>query len=116
MLAALTIILLLLTGVATATPVKCYSTPPQGQGWVAWQTVDGKRCWYAGKRRIDKSLLRWDKPSIDVEPMPPPTEDELPTEAPPIRAQDEFEDRWSAQHDHRWSRDPLPINQWKLWP
>ena len=110
--ALIALVLFLLVGQAdAANQIKCYSSPPQVAGWVAWQTVDGKRCWYVGRRRIDKSLLYWEREQpIEVEPMP------LPTEEPPVRAQDsEFEDRWNAQYDHRTARDPLPMQQWRMW-
>ena len=49
---------------------------------------------------------------LEIEEMP------LPTEAPPVRAQEmpsEFEDRWNAQYDHRTARDSVPVEQWRLW-
>jgi hypothetical protein len=107
------IILFLLTGEAGAAQIKCQPTPPQANEQVSWRTIDGRRCWYIGPRKIDKSLLFWEpeKP-LEIEEMP------LPTPAPPIRAEElpsEFQDRWDGLYDHRTARDPQPMQQWRLW-
>ena len=105
--------LFLLVGQAHAAPtIKCEATPPQVNTYVNWRLIDGRRCYYIG-RRLDKSLLYWEpeKP-IEVEEMP------LPAEAPPVRAQEmpsEFEDRWQGLYDHRTARDSQPLQQWRLW-
>ena len=61
--------------------------------YINWRIIDGRRCYYIG-RRIDKSLLYWEpeKP-IEVEEMP------LPAEAPAIRAQEMHQNsriRWQG--------------------
>ena len=111
MLALIATIMLLLVGKAEAAPtIKCEATPPKVNTYVNWRIIDGRRCYYIG-RRIDKSQLYWEpeKP-LEIEEMP------LPTEAPPVRAQDtEFEDRWQGLYNIRAVRDPQPMQQWRLW-
>ena len=109
---AVLLLALLGTGQADAAPtIKCHVAPPQVLEQRSWLTIDGRKCWYIGPRRIDRSLLYWEREQpIEIEPMP------LPVDAPAIRAQDEFEDRWNAQYDHRTARDPQPLEQWRLWP
>jgi hypothetical protein len=108
--AMLVLMILHITEVIAAPQIKCEATPPKVNSYINWRLIDGRRCYYVG-RRIDKGLLYWEpeKP-LEIEEMP------LPVEAPAIRAQDtEFEDRWNAQFDHRTTRDPLPLQQWRMW-
>jgi hypothetical protein len=111
--AIIAIILFLLTGEASAAQIKCQATPPQVNTYVNWRIIDGRKCYYVGRQRLDKSLLFW-------EPEKPPEVEEvpLPTPAPPIRAEElpsEFEDRWQGLQDHRTARDPNPLATWRLW-
>ena len=38
-------------------------------GYWAWRNIDGKRCWYPGKRRVAKAQLYW--PAEELPPAPP---------------------------------------------
>jgi hypothetical protein len=33
--------------------------PSNAQGYWSWRLIDGRKCWYAGKTMISKSLLQW---------------------------------------------------------
>jgi hypothetical protein len=105
--------LALTIGSAEAAEIKkCYLSPPQAEEQRSWRMIDGKKCWYIGPRKMDKSLLKWEpEQPVESEPMP------LPVEAPPVRAEgpSEFEDRWQGLYDHRTARDPFPINRWRVW-
>lgn len=53
------VILLSMTAGGEAAPmIDCKSIAGSGRGWV-WRSIDGKRCWYQGSRRIDKKRLAW---------------------------------------------------------
>ena len=53
------VLTVLLVGFADdARAVDCQSRAGKGSGW-AWQTVDGKRCWFKGGLKINKKVLRW---------------------------------------------------------
>lgn len=103
--------------VAIAREIKtCHGEPPSGpqEPW-AWRSVDSRKCWYQGPRKYPRELLRWPIPEAQ-----PARDEEEPAftrqPAPPILARDEeFEDRWAAQYDFRWSYDPFPIERWKMW-
>src|SRR5258705_5406570 len=48
------------TGVANAKAVECsVARPSSPQGYWSWRLIDGRKCWYAGKTMISKSLLQW---------------------------------------------------------
>lgn len=39
-----------------AAAIECSARSGQG---MSWRLIDGRRCWYEGRRRIDKRRLRW---------------------------------------------------------
>ena len=48
------------TGVANAKAVDCsVARPSSAHSYWSWRLIDGRKCWYAGKTMISKSLLRW---------------------------------------------------------
>jgi hypothetical protein len=48
------------TGGANAKAVECsVARPSNAQGYWSWRLIDGRKCWYAGKTMISKSLLQW---------------------------------------------------------
>ena len=48
------------TGVANAKAVECsVARPSSAHGYWSWRQIDGRKCWYAGKTMISKSLLQW---------------------------------------------------------
>jgi hypothetical protein len=108
--AMLILIVLHLTEVIAAPSVKCQATPPPVNTYVQWRIIDGRRCYYIGRLKLDKSLLYWEpEPPIEVEPMP------LPTPAPAIRAQSDFEDRWGGLTNRENLLEPQQMEGWKLW-
>ena len=64
------------TGVANAKAVECnVARPSSAHGYWSWRQIDGRKCWYAGKTMISKSLLQWPaKASVqakaDTKPVP----------------------------------------------
>jgi hypothetical protein len=106
--AMLILMVLHLTEVIAAPTTKCQATPPQG--YASWRIVDGKKCWYLGRRQVDKGLLYWEREKpIEVEEMP------LPVLAPAIRAQSDFEDRWRGLQERENLLEPTAMEGWKLW-
>ncbi|MEH2612916.1 hypothetical protein [Bradyrhizobium sp. AZCC 1693] len=49
----------MLTAQAKAQVRECRASPSKVQGHWSWRLIDGRKCWYAGKTVISKSLLRW---------------------------------------------------------
>ena len=62
------------TGVANAKAMECsVARPSSPQGYWSWRLIDGRKCWYAGKAMISKSLLQWPaKASAQVKADPAP--------------------------------------------
>src|SRR5438128_10433437 len=47
-------------GAANAKAMECsVARPSNATGYWSWRLIDGRKCWYAGKTVISKSLLRW---------------------------------------------------------
>ena len=95
----------MLTAQAKAQIKQCVDSPSKTQGHWSWRLIDGRKCWYAGKTVISKSLLRWPAPApaqAKVKVAPPVT---VVTEkrSGPMDAQarmlddDSFESRWRAR-------------------
>ena len=54
------IAVLMPSGGANAKSVECSVVrPSNGHGYWSWRLIDGRKCWYAGKTMISKSLLQW---------------------------------------------------------
>jgi hypothetical protein len=48
------------TGVANAKAMECsVARPSNATGYWSWRLIDGRKCWYAGKTMVSKSLLQW---------------------------------------------------------
>jgi hypothetical protein len=48
------------TGVANAKAMECsVARPSSAHGYWSWRQIDGRKCWYAGKTMVSKSLLQW---------------------------------------------------------
>jgi hypothetical protein len=107
--AMLILMVLHLSEVIAAPAVKCQATAPSVDTYVNWRIIDGRRCYYVGKRRLDKSLLYWEEPEkpLEIEEMP------LPISAPAIRAQSDFEDRWNGIINRENLLEPTPMEKWK---
>ena len=62
------------TGVANAKAVECsVARPSSAHGYWSWRLIDGRKCWYAGKTMISKSLLQWPaKASVQAKADPTP--------------------------------------------
>ena len=66
---------------AKAETIECRASPETREYW-SWREIDGRRCWYKGRRSISKKLLSWDAktPEETIE-TPPSTNESDPTPA-----------------------------------
>ena len=62
------------TAEANAKAMECsVARPSSPQGYWSWRLIDGRKCWYAGKTMISKSLLQWPaKASVQAKADPKP--------------------------------------------
>jgi hypothetical protein len=80
--------------------------PSNSQEWWSWRLIDGRKCWYAGRTMISKSLLQWPAEVSAQARSDTPSAAGVPTEkrGDPLDAQarlpddtDSFESRWRAR-------------------
>ena len=95
----------MLTAQARAQIKECVASPSKAQGHWSWRLIDGRKCWYAGKAMISKSLLRWPAaaPAQAKVKVAPPVTVVTEKRSGPMNAQarmlddDSFESRWRAR-------------------
>ena len=95
----------MLTAQAKAQIRECSASPSKTQGHWSWRQIDGRKCWYAGKTVISKSLLRWAPaaPAQAKVKVAPPVTVVTEKRSGPMDAQarmiddDSFESRWRAR-------------------
>ena len=96
----------MLTAQAKAQIKECVASPSKTQGHWSWRLIDGRKCWYAGKTVISKSLLRWPAAApaqAKVKAAPPVSARRTEKRSGPMDAQarmlddDSFELRWRAR-------------------
>jgi hypothetical protein len=99
------------TGGANAKAVECsVARGSHTQGYWSWRLIDGRKCWYAGKTMISKSLLQWpakapvqakaDSVPVKIVPVTVATEkrsDPLDAHARLLDYANSFEARWRAR-------------------
>jgi hypothetical protein len=95
------------TAQAKAPIRECSASPGKTQGHWSWRLIDGRKCWYAGKTMISKSLLQWPaKASVQAkaDPSPAPVtvaaekrSDPLDAQAQLLEYANSFEARWRAR-------------------
>ena len=104
------------SGVANAKAIECsVARPSSTQAYWSWRLIDGRKCWYAGKTMISKSLLQWPKKAsvqaktdpapvrvtvVPVTVVPVATEkrsDPLDAQARLLDYANSFEARWRAR-------------------
>jgi hypothetical protein len=57
---AVAVATLISIGAPTAEARECHvARPSTAHGHWSWRLIDGRKCWYAGKTMISKSLLKW---------------------------------------------------------
>ena len=84
---------------------ECRASPSKAQGHWSWRLIDGRKCWYAGKTVISKSLLKWPAaaPAQAKVKVAPPVSVVTEKRSEPMNAQarmlddDSFESRWRAR-------------------
>ena len=110
-LSAACIAALMSTGAANAKAMECsVARPSNATGYWSWRLIDGRKCWYAGKTMISKSLLQWpakapvqakaDSVPVKIVPVTVATEkrsDPLDAHARLLDYANSFEARWRAR-------------------
>jgi len=94
----------MLTAQAKAPIKECVASPSKTQGHWSWRLIDGRKCWYAGKTVISKSLLKWPA-AVPAQAKAAAAPVRVATEkrSGPMDAQarmlddDSFESRWRAR-------------------
>ena len=100
-------------GGANAKAMECsVARPSHTQVYWSWRLIDGRKCWYAGKTMISKSLLQWPaKASVQAKADPKPVpvtivpvtvvtekrSDPLDAQARMLDYANSFEARWRAR-------------------
>ena len=97
----------MLTAQAKAQIKECVASPSKAQGHWSWRLIDGRKCWYAGKTMISKSMLRWPpkasmQAKADAKPAPVAVatekrSDPLDAHARLLEYANSFEARWRAR-------------------
>ena len=94
----------MLTAQAKAQIKQCVASPSKTQGHWSWRLIDGRKCWYAGKTVISKSLLKWPAAApAQAKAAATPVRVAAETRSDPMDAQarmlddDSFESRWRAR-------------------
>jgi hypothetical protein len=55
---------ILFASASNAQAIECSADLPTARsGYWSYRIVEGRKCWYEGRRMISKSLLHWSKPS-----------------------------------------------------
>ena len=101
------------SGVANAKAIECsVARPSSTHTYWSWRLIDGRKCWYAGKTMISKSLLQWpSKASVQAKADPKPVpvtvvpvtvvtekrSDPLDAQARMLDYANSFEARWRAR-------------------
>jgi hypothetical protein len=99
---------LMSTGEANAKAMECSAARPSStQSYWSWRLIDGRKCWYAGKTMVAKSLLQWPaKASVQAKADSTQASATVATEkrSDPLDAQarlldyaNSFEARWRAR-------------------
>lgn len=64
----------ILASFSTAQALECQRELPKNrQGYWSYRIIDGRTCWYPGRRMISKSLLHWRVDARAPEPVAKPT-------------------------------------------
>src|SRR5215216_7541710 len=83
------IAVLMPTGAANAKAMECsVARPSSAQGYWSWRLIDGRKCWYAGKTMVSKSLLQWPAKALaKADPTPVPVTVATEKRSDPLDAQ-----------------------------
>ncbi len=107
LLGLVVVLLLLLLPSAAAQARACRDGAQRGDGYWQYRIVDGRRCWYRGRHRLDKSALHWRErtpphriPTARAEVGGGSQQEERPTLPPPVVAE-------AAAAEVTWPAAPL---------
>jgi hypothetical protein len=95
----------MLASFSTAQALECQREMPKHRhGYWSYRIIDGRTCWYPGRRMVSKSLLHWRTDARPPVPVAKPTNtisvklanDPDPDACcwPPLDLADSFEARW----------------------
>ena len=98
---------------SNAQAVDCQAELPskRGQYW-SYRIIDGRKCWYAGRPMMSKSLLRW--PAAAAAPVPKlrPASQKITGEITGSITVGAFEERWrKLAPEVQWL---VPAAKWPL--
>ena len=88
---------------------------PQGQWW-SYRLIDGRKCWYAGKPMLSKSLLAWpteassgpsSREKADGVVIAGKPGNPLDAQALALEEADTFEERWRARISGQQGTQPI---------
>lgn len=111
---------------SSAQAIECRAEPQAHRGghW-SYRIIDGRKCWYQGKKMISKSLLRWRAANVapnkatDAEPVAAvpslPRTNVDPASWPQLEITENFESRWQGIFGTVLPRalfDPVPVSEW----
>lgn len=95
----------MLTAQAKAQIKECVASPSKAQGHWSWRLIDGRKCWYAGKTVISKSMLKWPAAApaqakaeaATVSAVPQKRSEPMDAQARMLDSDNSFEARWRAR-------------------
>jgi hypothetical protein len=88
-----------------AATITCQSSPPRGVA-ASYRTIEGRKCWYAGRHHIDKAQLAWRReahvlpPKRELDPAAETSDIEITGSIDPS-----FEARWQTLAPVDWASD-----------
>lgn len=108
--------------------IECRAEPPAHRsGHWSYRIIDGRKCWYQGKKMISKSLLHWRAANIapnkatNAEPLAAVPSvsrtilDPVSCCWPQLDVAENFESRWQGIFGTVLPRalfDPVPVSEW----
>ena len=98
----------MLTAQAKAPIRECSASPSKAQGHWSWRLIDGRKCWYAGRAMISKSLLEWparapmqSQSSRELASVPEEPGDPMESETSELTHRNTFDALWRARVEQR---------------
>jgi hypothetical protein len=89
------IIMLTPLSTAASAAVECKAELPAARtGHWSWRNIDGKRCWYLGDARMEKTNLEWPRSAAPPAPIESASDNALRKTYSPKVEYLPFEQRW----------------------
>jgi hypothetical protein len=119
---------ILVLSASSVQAIECRAEPPAHRsGHWSYRIIDGRKCWYQGRKMISKSLLQWRAANIapnkatNAEPvaavprLPRTNLDPASCCWPQLDGAENFESRWQGIFGTVLPRalfDPVPVSEW----